>query len=88
MTQIVDYLGIRINLDREQELSEQAMALLRDYYMLDNELYAQQAFARSAIAYCEADIDFAQRIYDYASKSHGYLLKEVAWAGTGLLYAL
>ena len=68
MTQIVDYLGIRINLDREQELSEQAMALLRDYYMLDNELYAQQAFARAAIAYCEADIDFAQRIYDYASK--------------------
>ena len=65
---IVDYLGIKIDLDRDADLGDQALALLRDYYMLDSELYAQQAFARASVAYCEGDYDFAQRIYDYASK--------------------
>lgn len=62
------YKGITIDLDRDKDLSDQAMALLKDYYMLDNELYAQQAFARAAVAYCEGDYEFAQRIYDYSSK--------------------
>jgi len=66
--QVVKYKGINIDLDRDNSLSEQAMSLLKDYYMLDSELYAQQAFARAAVAYCEGDYDFAQRIYDYASK--------------------
>ena len=61
------YKGITIDLDRDKDLTDQAMALLKDYYMLDNELYAQQAFARAAVAYCEGDYGFAQRIYDYAS---------------------
>jgi ribonucleoside-diphosphate reductase alpha chain len=65
---IVDYLGIKIDLDRDADLGDQALALLRDYYMLDSELYAQQAFARASVAYCEGDYDFAQRIYNYASK--------------------
>jgi len=68
MTDVVDYLGIKIDLHRDQELTEQAMSLLKDYYMTDSELYAQQAFARAAVAYCEGDYAFAQRIYDYASK--------------------
>ena len=68
MTDVVDYLGIKIDLHKDQELTEQAMSLLKDYYMTDNELYAQQAFARASVAYCEGDYDFAQRIYDYASK--------------------
>ena len=68
MADVVDYLGIKIDLHRDQELTEQAMSLLKDYYMTDSELYAQQAFARAAVAYCEDDYDFAQRIYDYASK--------------------
>jgi ribonucleoside-diphosphate reductase alpha chain len=63
-----NYKGITIDLDRDKDLTDQAMALLKDYYMLDNELYAQQAFARAAVAYCEGDYEFAQRIYDYASK--------------------
>jgi len=67
MSDVVDYLGIKIDLHRDQELTEQAMSLLKDYYMTDSELYAQQAFARAAVAYCEGDYDFAQRIYDYAS---------------------
>jgi len=65
---LTKYKGITIDLDRDKDLSDQAMALLKDYYMLDNELYAQQAFARAAVAYCEGDYEFAQRIYDYASK--------------------
>ena len=67
MSDVVDYLGIKIDLHRDQELTEQAMSLLKDYYMIDSELYAQQAFARAAVAYCEGDYGFAQRIYDYAS---------------------
>ena len=62
------YKGITIDLDRDKDLTDQAMSLLKDYYMLDNELYAQQAFARAAVAYCEGDYEFAQRIYDYSSK--------------------
>ena len=65
---LTTYKGITIDLDRDKDLTDQAMALLKDYYMLDNELYAQQAFARAAVAYCEGDYEFAQRIYDYASK--------------------
>ncbi|MDB4726152.1 ribonucleoside-diphosphate reductase subunit alpha [bacterium] len=68
MTQVADYLGLKIDLDRDKDLSDQAMSLLKDYYMKDSELYAQQAFARAAVAYCEGDHAFAQRIYDYASK--------------------
>lgn len=68
MSDVVDYMGIKIDLDRDADLSEQALALLRDYYMLDSEIYAQQAFARASVAYCEDDYAFAQRIYDYASK--------------------
>ena len=63
-----DYLGIQIDLSRDADLSEQAIALLTDYYMLENETSPQQAFARAAVAYCEGDYDFANRIYDYASK--------------------
>ena len=63
----VDYLGIQIDLSRDADLSEQGIALLKDYYMLQNETSPQQAFARAAVAYCEGDYDFAQRIYDYAS---------------------
>jgi len=62
------YLGINIDLDRDSELTEQATVLLKDYYMLEDETSPQHAFARAAVAYCEGDYAFAQRIYDYASK--------------------
>ena len=62
------YLGINIDLDRDSSLSDQALSLLKDYYMLEDETSPQHAFARAAVAYCEGDYDFAQRIYDYASK--------------------
>ena len=36
--------------------------------MLKHEISPQEAFARASVAYCEGDLKFAQRIYDYASK--------------------
>jgi len=65
---MTQHLGITIDYERDSRLSEQALTLMRDYYMLENEESPQQAFARAAVAYCYGDLDLAQRIYDYASK--------------------
>ena len=62
-----DYHGIDIDLSRDSLLSEQAQMLLRDYYMLPEEKSPQESFARAALAYCAGDLEFAQRIYSYAS---------------------
>ena len=64
----IKYSGIDICYTRDADLSDQAKELLRDYYMLEHETSPQEAFARASIAYCEGDLKFAQRIYDYASK--------------------
>ena len=58
---------IAIDYDRDENFSAQALKLLTDYYMLPDESSPQEAFARAALAYCEGDYGFAQRIYDYAS---------------------
>jgi ribonucleoside-diphosphate reductase alpha chain len=60
--------GITIEYERDNRLSDQAITLMEDYYMLEHEQSPQEAFARAAVAYCNGDLDFAQRIYDYASK--------------------
>ena len=62
------HLGITIDYERDSRLSEQAVTLMRDYYMLEHEESPQEAFARASVAYCCDDLDLAQRIYDYASK--------------------
>jgi ribonucleoside-diphosphate reductase alpha chain len=62
------YHGIDIDLSRDALLSDQAMMLLRDYYMLPDEKSPQEAFARAALAYSAGDMELAQRIYSYASK--------------------
>jgi ribonucleoside-diphosphate reductase alpha chain len=63
------YCGkIAIDYSRDENFSAQALKLLTDYYMLPDESSPQEAFARAALAYCEGDYAFAQRIYDYASK--------------------
>ena len=64
----IKYSGIDICYTRDGDLSDQAKELLRDYYMLEHETSPQEAFARASVAYCEGDLKFAQRIYDYASK--------------------
>jgi len=62
-----EYLGIKLDYGRNEYLSAQAQSLVKDYYCLEGE-DPQQAYARAAVAYCQGDLDFAQRIYDYASK--------------------
>ncbi len=63
----LDHLGIKINRNKDKELSEQAYKLLKDYYCNDNEDSPQQAFARASVAYCDGDLELAQRIYDGVS---------------------
>jgi ribonucleoside-diphosphate reductase alpha chain len=58
---------VEINLERDKNITEQAMKLLKDYYCRDGETSPQQAFARAAACYSPNDA-FAQRIYDYVSK--------------------
>lgn len=62
------YLGLTIDLTKDQLFTEQALALLKGFYLTDSETSPQQAFARAAVAYSAGDKPFAQRIYDYASK--------------------
>jgi ribonucleoside-diphosphate reductase alpha chain len=64
-----EYFGIKLNLEKDNEMTEFAKKLLEQYYMVDGETSPQQSFARAALAYCNGDLEFAQRIYDYASKS-------------------
>ena len=59
---------VDIKRTRDKHLSEQAQKLLLDYYCLPHEESPQEAFGRAAECYSDGDADFAQRIYDYASK--------------------
>ena len=65
---MTQHLGITIDYERDFRLSDQALKLMQDYYMLEHEQSPQEAFARASVAYCADDLDLAQRIYDYASK--------------------
>lgn len=60
-------MEIQIDYTRNEGFSDQALALLKDYYCRDGE-DPQDALARASMAYAEGDQEFAQRIYDYASK--------------------
>jgi len=64
----LDHLGITIDRTRDKDLSEQAYKLLKDYYCKDEEQSPQEAYARAAVAYCDGDLELAQRIYDAVSK--------------------
>jgi len=62
------HLGVRIDYNRDDNMTEQAVKLLKDYYCRDDENSPQESFARAAVAYCYGDKELAQRIYDGASK--------------------
>ena len=64
----IHHLGITIDKTKDKNLSEQAYKLLKDYYCNENEDSPQQAYARAAVAYCDGDLELAQRIYDAVSK--------------------
>lgn len=65
---MTEYHGITLHMSRDTRLSDQAMQLLQDYYLLPTEKSPQEAFGRAAIAFCDGDKGLAQRVYDYASK--------------------
>ncbi len=62
-----EYVGIKIDRNKDKDLSEQAKKLLTDYYQTKEEMSPQQAYARAAVAYCNGDMELAQRIYNYVS---------------------
>lgn len=67
---IEQYLGIVVDYSRDRLIPEQGLALLtgKGFYKKGHETSPQQSFARAATSYCFGDYEFAQRIYDYASK--------------------
>lgn len=60
--------GIVINHKRDDRLTEQALKLLKSYYLEKEETSPQEAFARAAVAYSGGDMGLAQRIYNYVSE--------------------
>lgn len=67
---VVEYNGIIIDNSRNNQIPEKGLAMLttKGFYKKDHEDSPQQSFARAATCYCFGDYDFAQRIYEYASK--------------------
>lgn len=61
-------MPVQINYSRDEILTEQALALLKKYYMTEDETSPQETFARAAEAYNGDDDELSQRIYDYVSK--------------------
>ncbi len=62
------HCNIKIDTDRDQNFTDQAQKLLKDYYCLTDEPSPQYALARASNAYSYGDKQLAQRIYDYASQ--------------------
>lgn len=67
---VKEYLGIIIDYSRDKLLPEQGVAMLtaKGFYKKEWEESPQESFARAATCYSFGDYDFAQRVYDYASK--------------------
>lgn len=65
-----EHLGIMIDLLRDQDIPEQGFSMLtrKGFYKKDWETSPQEGFARAATCYCFGDYEFAERIYEYASK--------------------
>jgi len=50
-------------------LTEQSLKLLKDYYMKEYEKTPEEAFKRTAYAFCNDDHELAERIYSYILKN-------------------
>ena len=70
MENIQEHLGVVIDYDRDKQIPEKGLVLLtkKGFYKKEWEDSPQQGFARAATCFCFGDYEFAQRIYDYASK--------------------
>jgi ribonucleoside-diphosphate reductase alpha chain len=62
-----DYLGIKIDLERDKLFDELGIKRLKESYMREDELSPQHRFAFVSKQF-STDKDHAQRLYDYASK--------------------
>lgn len=69
---VQEYLGIVIDYSRDANIPEQGIAMLtgKGFYKKEWEESPQQTFARGSTCYSFGDYEFAQRIYDYASKGY------------------
>ena len=63
----MDYLGIKLDLDRDKLFDELGVKRLKESYMRDDETTPQQRFAYVSAAF-GTDTAHAQRLYDYSSK--------------------
>ena len=70
-TGTVDYLGIQIDYNKEDNLNEFSKETLKDRYLWEDESHAQEAFARASVFSAtykgHTDFDLAQRLYNYSS---------------------
>jgi len=62
-----DYLGIQIDLSRDELFDKLGLARLRESYMRDEEESPQERFAFVSLQFA-SNLEHAQRLYDYASK--------------------
>jgi ribonucleoside-diphosphate reductase alpha chain len=69
---VQEYLGIVIDYARDSKIPEQGLVMLtaKGFYKKEHEASPQETMARAATCYSFGDYEFAQRIYDYASKQH------------------
>ena len=63
----MEYLGINIDLERDDRFDELGLRRLKESYMMDSETSPQQRYAFVANAF-SSNKEHAQRLYDYASK--------------------
>jgi ribonucleoside-diphosphate reductase alpha chain len=68
---IKEYLGIKINYDKEKNLDKFSLDTLKDRYFIEGETHAQEAFARASVFGATykgvTDYELAQKLYDYSS---------------------
>jgi len=63
----MEYLGIKIDLERDKLFDELGIKRLKESYMRDDETSPQQRFAFVSSAF-GSNIEHSQRLYDYSSK--------------------
>ena len=64
----MEYLGIKLDLDRDSNFNEQGLTLLERYYADEGRSGVQKAIARVANCFSFGDKEFAQRVYDGISQ--------------------
>ena len=64
----MEYLGIKLDLDRDSNFSDEGLVLLERYYAEEGRAGVQKAIARVANCFSFGDKEFAQRVYDGISK--------------------